>query len=78
MSLTKEQKRELERLSEHLKKIEKIAIENNIDLDVFMSQYNQEGFEMYTTERLGVKQKADKRREEFEKAGKEKNRSVKR
>lgn len=74
MTLTKEQQRDLALLSEYFKEIEKVAIENNIDLDVFMSDYNEDGFAIYATERLG-RQMSKKRKSVFEKAEKEKSKS---
>lgn len=73
MTLTKEQQRDLAQLSEYFRKIEKIAVENNIDLDVFMSEYNKDGFAIYATERIGLNPK--KRKSVFEKAGKEKSKT---
>jgi hypothetical protein len=72
MSLTKDQKKELERLSHYFKKIEKLAIANNIDLDVFMSQYRNDGYDIYTTEKISLDEKAEKRRNVLEREGKEK------
>jgi hypothetical protein len=72
MSLSKEQKKDLEHLGEYFRKLEKIAVENNIDLDVFMTEYNSEGVEVYATEKVSLGDKAEKRKSVFEKAGKEK------
>ena len=72
MSLSNEQKKDLSKLGEYFRQIEKIAIENNIDLDVFMSQYTDNGFAVYATEKVSLYLKASKRKKVFEKAGKEK------
>ena len=73
MALTKEQKREWNQLSEHFKKIEKISIENNIDLDVFMSDYKEGTFYIYGTEKITMSKRAQKRKAVFEKDANEKN-----
>ena len=72
MALSKEQKGDLNQLSEYFKKIEKLAVENKIDLDVFMSEYKENGFAIYSTEKIGINTAADKRKTVFEKGGKEK------
>ena len=66
MSLTKEQRKELELLAGHLEKIEKTAIENNIDLDVFISEYNEEGYSVYATEKVSMEERGSKRKEVFQ------------
>jgi hypothetical protein len=78
MSLSKEQKRDLMRLSEYFRKIEKLAIANNIDLDVFMSEYSKDGYRFYVTEQIGPNQDAGKRKQIFEEetAAKEKNKQA--
>ena len=70
MSLSKEQKKELDELGKQLKKIEKLTVEDNIDLDVFMSEYNESGYAVYATETVRVNEKARKRKMLFEKSGK--------
>lgn len=72
MSLTKEQKKGLEQLSEYFRKIEKRALKNGIDLDVFVSEYKDSGYSDYSTEKVEINEKADQRKRIFEKAGKEK------
>lgn len=72
MSLTKEQQKELKKLSEELNKIEQFAIENNIDLDVFISEYNEEGYSVYATEKVSLGSKSSERKQVFERGGKEK------
>lgn len=74
MSLSKEQKRELGRLSEYFKKIEKLEAENKIDLDVFMTEYNNDGFEFYVTERINI-EGTEKRKEVFERESSEKSKT---
>jgi hypothetical protein len=76
MTLSKEQRRDLNQLSEYFKKIEKIAVENSIDLDVFMSEYHKDGFAIYATEKIGPNLNANKRKTVFEKVGKEKPKST--
>ncbi len=71
MSLTKEQKQDLEQLSTYFRKLEKLALKKGIDLDVFISEYKDDGYAVYATE--SIKEKADNRKKIFEKAGKEKS-----
>jgi len=71
MSLTREQKKELEQLGQYFKKIEKLAAQIDIDLDVYMSEYKEEGYAFYATEKVTVGEKANNRKKVFEKAGKE-------
>lgn len=71
MSLSKEQKKDLNQLGEYFRKLEKIAIENNIDLDVFMSEYKDDGFAVYATEKVSLNANAEKRKNVFQKAQKE-------
>ncbi|MCX6290927.1 MAG: hypothetical protein NT126_04110 [Bacteroidetes bacterium] len=73
MSLTKEQKQDLGKLSTYFEKIEQLAAKNGIDLDVFMSEYKDDGYAVYATENIEIKDKTDKRKKVFEKAGKEKS-----
>ena len=73
MSLSPEQKQDLNELSKHLRRIEEFAIENNIDLDVYMTQYNKKGIAVYGTEKVALdKGKAEKRKKVFEKSEKTK------
>lgn len=71
MSLSKEQKKDLNQLGEYFRKLEKIAIENNIDLDVFMSEYKDDGFAVYATEKVSLNANAEKRKNVFQKSQKE-------
>ena len=71
MSLTKEQKQDLEQLSTYFRKLEKLALKKGIDLDVFISEYKDDGYAVYATE--NIKEKAESRKNIFEKAGKEKS-----
>ena len=71
MSLKRDQKRELDHLSEHLKKIEKLTVENSIDLDVFVTDYNRHRFSIYMTEKIGLKANTQKRKNIFIKQGTE-------
>ena len=72
MSLSNEQKKDLSKLGEYFRQIEKIAIENNIDLDVFMSQYTDNGFAVYATEKVSLNESSEKRKNVFQKSQKEK------
>jgi hypothetical protein len=76
MSLTKEQKKELERLSEQFRKMEQISTSSNVDLDVYMSDYKEDGFEVYATERISLKDQVKKRKAILEKAETEKSKSA--
>lgn len=67
MSLSKEQKKELDELGRYLKKIEELTIDNNIDLDVFMSEYKESGYAVYATEKVSVSENARERKKIFEK-----------
>ncbi len=71
MSLTKEQKQDLDQLSTYFRKLEKLALKKGIDLDVFISEYRDDGYAVYATE--NIKEKADSRKKIFEKEGKEKS-----
>ena len=68
MSLSEEQKKDLNKLGDYFRKIEKIAIENKIDLDVFMTQYTSEGFEVYATEKVNIAEVSKDRKKVFEKS----------
>jgi hypothetical protein len=68
MSLTREQKKDLSKLTEYFKKIEKIATENNLDLDVFMSEYRDSGFSSYSIEKIDASA-ASQRKKIFEAEG---------
>jgi hypothetical protein len=76
MTLTKEQKRNLQQMSEYLKKIEKLTKENNLDLDVFMTNYTDGDISIYATEKIDLSSKAEKRKREFQKSEKEKSKST--
>jgi hypothetical protein len=69
MSLTTQQKEELSKLSQYFEKLEKLASRNNIDLDVFISEYKDDGYSIYQTEKIEMQKKADKRKKVFEKSG---------
>lgn len=75
MSLTKEQKRDLNQLGEYFKKIDRLAVENKMDLDVFMNEYTHDAFSIYTTEKISLNSNAEIRKNVFEKADKEKPKS---
>jgi hypothetical protein len=67
MSLTQQQKEELGKLSVYFEKLEKLAAKNNIDLDVFISEYKDDGYSIYQTEKIELEKKAAKRKKVFEK-----------
>ena len=69
MSLTAQQKEELNKLSLYFEKLEKLASRNNIDLDVFISEYKDDGYSIYQTEKIEMQTKAEKRKKIFEKSG---------
>ena len=68
MSLTRDQQRDLNQISEYFKKIETITTEDSIDLDVFVTEYNEDGFSIYATEKIRFKTNSDKRKNIFEKS----------
>jgi hypothetical protein len=68
MSLTAQQKEELSKLSLYFEKLEKLATKNNIDLDVFISEYKDDGYSIYQTEKIELQRKAEKRKRIFEKS----------
>jgi len=90
MSLTKEQKKDLAQLSTYFEKVEKLAAKNKLDLDVYISEYKDNGYAVYATEQVDLKDTllkqdverieqqstARKRRKVFEKHGKEKTEKV--
>ena len=77
MSLTSEQRKDLKVLGRRFREIEKMAAENSIDLDVFMTGYDDEGISIYATEKITQEEKAGKRKSVFEKQDeKKKSRSV--
>lgn len=73
MSLTPQQKEELSKLSLYFEKLEKLASRNNIDLDVFISEYKDDGYSFYQTEKIEMQKKAEKRKKIFEKSGESKS-----
>lgn len=70
MSLSELQKEELSKLSVYFEKLEKLATKNNIDLDVFISEYKDDGYSIYRTEKVEMEKKAEKRKTVFERSGK--------
>jgi hypothetical protein len=77
MSLSTEQKQQLNDISRQLRSIEEFAIQNNIDLDVFMTQYSKKGIAVYGTEKVSMKNdKAEKRKRVFEKSSEPSTESV--
>ena len=69
MSLTQQQKEDLDQLSTYFEKLEKLAAKNNIDLDVFISEYKDDGYSFYQTEKIAMQEKAEKRKKVFQKSG---------
>ena len=69
MSLTAQQKEELSKLSIYFEKLEKLAAKNNIDLDVFISEYKDDGYSIYQTEKIEMQKNAEKRKKIFQKSG---------
>lgn len=65
MSLTKEQQKELRRLSKELAEIERLSVANNIDLDVFISEYSEDGYSVYATERVNLEKQGSSRKDVF-------------
>jgi hypothetical protein len=72
MPLSKEQKKDLDRLGQELRKLEQLAIENKLDLDVFMTSYSDEGYDIVANEKVSLEDQASRRKKVFEKAGKPK------
>ena len=70
MSLSKEQKKQLDELGKQLKKIEELTVVENLDLDVFISEYKESGFAVYATEKVSMNDKAAERKEVFKKEAK--------
>ncbi len=73
INLSELQKEELNKLSVYFEKLEKLATKNNIDLDVFISEYKDDGYSFYRTEKIEMEEKAEKRKKVFEKSGIEKS-----
>jgi len=72
-TLTSLQKDELARLSQYFEKLEKLAVRNNIDLDVFISEYKDDGYAFYATEQIELQRKAARRKKVMEKSSKDKS-----
>jgi hypothetical protein len=70
MSLTREQKKDLKELNRYFEKIKEFAHSNSIDLDVYMSEYAEDGFPGYATEKISLA-----RKEVLEKEGKRKTKA---
>ena len=75
MSLSREQK-DLNQLGEYFRQLEHIAVENKIDLDVFMSEYKADGFSVYATEKVSIDATTEKRKQAFQKSGKEQKEKI--
>lgn len=78
MSLSQEQKKDLDQIGQELRKLEQLAFENKLDLDVFMTSYSDDGYDIYATEKVSMEEQASQRKKVFEKAGRAKtDRAVK-
>jgi hypothetical protein len=72
MALSKEQQKELKKLAVELEQIELYAIENNLDLDVFISRYDESGYMDHSTERVTLEEKSADRKKVFQGESKQK------
>ncbi len=78
MSLTNDQKKDLKELGKKFREIEKTTMEGNIDLDVFMTGYGDDGIQLYGTEKISQKANAGKRKNVFERhTGEQKKQALK-
>ncbi len=66
MSITIHQKRGIAKINDCFNKLEKIAIENNIDLDVLMNIHKYEGVDNLIEEKQNLKVRAESRKRVFE------------
>ena len=73
MSLSKEQQQELKKLAVEFEKFEQYAIENNIDLDVFLSQYDENGYSDHGSENVSLEEKSASRKSVYAKTGRQKS-----
>lgn len=67
MSLTSEQKKDLKQLGKQLRDLEKTAMENSIDLDVFITEYVDDDINLFATEKISQNSGAGTRKRVFEK-----------
>ncbi|MFM8431821.1 MAG: hypothetical protein ACKOQ6_13350 [Bacteroidota bacterium] len=72
MALSEEQQKELRKLAVELEKLESYAIENNLDLDVFVSHYTENGYSDHSTEQVSLEEKSVARKKAYARAGKQK------
>jgi hypothetical protein len=72
MTLSRDQTKHLSYLTEYLRKMEKQKTEDNIDLDVFMTDYSGGDISIYATEKIELDRKARNRKKIYEKTVKEK------
>ena len=63
-------------MGEYFRQLEHIAVENKIDLDVFMSEYKADGFSVYATEKVSIDATTEKRKQAFQKSGKEQKEKI--
>lgn len=75
--LTKQQEEEISKMSEYFKNVEKVTEPNNIYLDVFLTEYSDDGISLYSTERVMLNEKGKSRKEAFEKAEAKKQKAMK-
>ena len=62
-------------MGKQLRDFEKVVRVNSIDLDVFMTSYDDEGVSLYATEKISQTANAGKRKKVFEKHGSEKKKT---
>ena len=66
MSITIHQKRGIAKINDCFNRLEKIAIENNIDLDALMNIHKYEGVENLDEGKLNFKERTESRRRIFQ------------
>ena len=66
MSITIHQKRGITKIGEYFKKLELIASDNNIDLDLLMNVY-KDGLENFIDDKINTQARTKNRRHIFEK-----------
>ncbi len=67
MSITIHQKRGIAKINDCFYRLEKMAAENNIDLDLLMNIHKYEGFDNLSEEKQNLKVRAESRKRVFEK-----------
>jgi hypothetical protein len=69
MTLTNGQKKDLKELGKRLRELERLTTANSIDLDVFITGYDENGVSIYSTEQVSQRSNAAERKKVFEKHG---------